>query len=105
MVSPIEPRPSASPLTSHSSPSRAPRPAPRLTALRNAARRLFQDFSHSHHPSRGTPSHRAIADQFALPADLLIRSHESFAKHRPNPNSMLSRLLEDAEVLYDRRAA
>ena len=52
----------------------------------------------------GNPIYRAIADHFNLPADLLVRFHESFVKHRPNPNSMLSRMLEDSEVLYDRRA-
>ncbi len=56
-------------------------------------------------PRRSNPIHRAIADHFELPADFLIRSHESFAKHRPNPNSMLRRMLEDSEVLYKRRAA
>ena len=40
-----------------------------------------------------------------LPVDLLIRSYETFATYRPNPNSMLSRMLDDSEVLYDRRAA
>ena len=56
-------------------------------------------------PRRGNPIHAAIADHFVLPVDLLIRSYEAFAKYRPNPNSMLSRMLEDSEVLYDRRAA
>jgi len=32
--------------------------------------------------------------------DLLIRSYETFAKYLPN--SMLNRMLEDSEVLYDR---
>ena len=56
-------------------------------------------------PRRGNPIHAAIADHFVLPVDLLIRSYEAFATYRPNPNSMLSRMLEDSEVLYDRRAA
>lgn len=56
-------------------------------------------------PHRGNPIRRAIAEQFVLPVDLLIRSYETFAKYRPNPKSMLSRMLEDSEVLYDRRAA
>ena len=56
-------------------------------------------------PRRGNPIRRAIAERFVLPVDLLIRSYETFATYRPNPNSMLSRMLEDAEVLYDRRAA
>ena len=56
-------------------------------------------------PRRGNPIRRAIAEQFVLPVDLLIRSYETFAAYRPNPNSMLSRTLEDSQVLYDRRAA
>ena len=56
-------------------------------------------------PHSGNPIHAAISERFVLPVDLLIRSYEAFAKYRPNPNSMLSRMLEDSEVLYDRRAA
>ena len=56
-------------------------------------------------PRQGNPIHAAIAERFVLPVDLLIRSYEAFATYRPNPNSMLSRMLEDSEVLYDRRAA
>ena len=56
-------------------------------------------------PRRGNPIHAAIADHFVFPVDLLIRSCEVFAKYRPTPNSMLSRMLEDSEVLYDRHAA
>ena len=52
-------------------------------------------------PRPANPIHATIADRFHLPADLLIRSHQTFAKHRPNPNSML----EDSKVLYDRHAA
>ena len=56
-------------------------------------------------PRCGNRIRRAIAERFVLPVDLLIRSHEAFATYRPNPNSILSRMLEDAEVLYGRRAA
>ena len=56
-------------------------------------------------PLRGNPIRRAIADHFVLPVDLLIRSYESFARYRQDSNSMLSRMLEDSEVLYDRPAA
>ena len=56
-------------------------------------------------PRQGNPIHAAISERFMLPVDLLIRSYETFATYRPNPNSMLSRMLEDSEVLYDRRAA
>ncbi len=54
-------------------------------------------------PRRGNPIHAAISEQFLLPVDLLIRSYETFTTYRPNPNSMLSRMLQDSEVLYDRR--
>ena len=47
----------------------------------------------------------AIADHFVLPVDVLIRSADVIAKYRQDPNSMISRMLEDSEVLYDRRAA
>ncbi len=56
-------------------------------------------------PHRGNPIRRAIAERFVLPVDLLIRSYETFAAYRPNPNSTLSRMLEDSVVLYDRQAA
>jgi predicted nucleotidyltransferase len=43
----------------------------------------------------------AIAQNFVLPVDILIRSADVLATYRQDPNSML----EDSEVLYDRRAA
>ena len=69
--------------------------------------RAAWDLDHREHvqivqpPRPANPIHATIADRFHLPADLLIRSHQTFAKHRPNPNSML----EDSKVLYDRHAA
>ena len=56
-------------------------------------------------PRRGNPIHRAIADHFELPVDLLTRSHDTFFKHRQIPNSILSRMLEYSEILCDRRSA
>ncbi len=47
----------------------------------------------------------AIAENFVLPVDILIRSADVLARYRQNPNSMLSRMLEDSEVLYERQAA
>lgn len=47
----------------------------------------------------------AIAQNFVLPVDILIRSADLLARYRQDPNSMLSRMLEDSEVLYDRQAA
>ena len=55
-------------------------------------------------PSRGNPIHAAIADNFVLPVDVLIRSADVVAKYRRDPNSMISRMLEDSEVLYHRHA-
>ena len=56
-------------------------------------------------PRRGNPIHAAIADHFLLPVDVLIRPADVVAKYRQDPNSMISRMLEDSEVLYDRHAA
>lgn len=56
-------------------------------------------------PRHGNPIHAAIADHFLLPVDVLIRSADVVAKYRRDPNSMISRMLEDSEVLYDRHAA
>ena len=39
------------------------------------------------------------------PVDVLIRSADVVATYRQEPNSMLSRMLEDSEILYDRPAA
>ena len=47
----------------------------------------------------------AIAENFVLPVDVLIRSADVLARYLQDPNSMLSRMLEDSEVLYDRPAA
>ena len=47
----------------------------------------------------------AIAEHFVLPVDVLIRSADVIAKYRQDPNSMISRMLEHSEILYDRHAA
>ena len=47
----------------------------------------------------------AIAENFVLPVDVLIRSDDVIARYRKDANSMISRMLEDSEVLYDRLAA
>ena len=46
----------------------------------------------------------AIAERFVLPVDILIRSADVIATYRQDPNSMISRMLQDSEVLYARRA-
>ena len=58
-----------------------------------------------HSQPRLSQSTLAIAESFVLPVDVLIRSADVIAKYRQDPNSMISRMLEDSEVLYDRRAA
>ena len=35
-----------------------------------------------------------------MPADLQTRSHDTFATHRLNPNSMHSRMLESSKTPY-----
>ena len=52
---------------------------------------------------RDNPIRRAIAKRFVLLVDLLICSYTAFAAYCLN--SMLSRVLEDSEVLCDRQAA
>ena len=47
----------------------------------------------------------AITENFVLPVEILIRSADVLDRYRRDPNSMLSRMLEDSEILYDRLAA
>ena len=56
-------------------------------------------------PQRGNPIRRAIAEQFVLPVDVMIRSPEVLAVQRNDPYSMIHQVLEEGEVLYERRAA
>ena len=56
-------------------------------------------------PQRGNPIRRAIAEQFVLPVDVMIRSQEVLAAQRNDPYSMIHQVLEEGEVLYERRAA
>lgn len=56
-------------------------------------------------PQRGNPIRRAIAEQFVLPVDVMIRSQEVLAVQRNDPYSMIHQVLEEGEVLYERRAA
>ena len=56
-------------------------------------------------PHRGNLIRLAIAERFVLPVDVLIYSADVVAKYLQDPHSMISRMLEDSEVLYDRRAA
>lgn len=47
----------------------------------------------------------AIAENVVLPVNILIGSADVLARYRQDPNAMLSRMLEDWEVPYNRRAA
>ena len=53
----------------------------------------------------GNPVRRAIAERFVLPVDVIIRSPEVFAEQRNNPYSMIHKVLEEGEVVYERRVA
>ena len=60
----------------------------------------------------GLPSHTADAaatleplGASVLPVDVMIRSPEVIARQRNDPHSMIHRVLEEGEVLYERRAA
>ena len=55
-------------------------------------------------PPRGNPIRRAIAERFVLPVDVMIRSQEVIAGQRSDPYSMIHKVLEEGEVLYERRA-
>ena len=56
-------------------------------------------------PQRGNPIRRAIAERFVLPVDVMIRSPEVLAGQRNDPHSMIHKVLEEGEVLYERCAA
>lgn len=53
----------------------------------------------------GNPIRRAIAERFVLPVDVIIRSPEVLAAQRNNPYSMIHKVLEEGEVVYERRVA
>ena len=53
----------------------------------------------------GNPIRRAIAEHFVLPVDVIIRSPQVFAEQRNNPYSMIHKVLEEGEVVYERRVA
>ena len=46
----------------------------------------------------------AIAERLVLLVDVLIRSADVIARYRQDPNSTISRTLEESEVLFERRA-
>ena len=54
----------------------------------------------SNHPAATTPSTTPSPTTSTSPP-----TSSSFPRHRPNPDSILSRMPEDTEVLYNRRAA
>ena len=54
---------------------------------------------------RGNPIRRAIAEHFVLPVDVIIRSPEVLAAQRNDPYSFIHKVLQEGEVLYERRAA
>ena len=53
----------------------------------------------------GNPIRRAIAERFVLPVDVIIRSPDVLAEQRNNPYSLIHKVLEEGEVVYERRVA
>ena len=56
-------------------------------------------------PKRGNPIRRAIGEQFILPVDVLVTTHDRLAKQRNNPYSFVNTALELHEILYERAAS
>ena len=56
-------------------------------------------------PKRGNPIRRAIGEQFMLPVDILVTTHDRLAKQRNNPYSFVNTALELHEILYERTAS
>ena len=56
-------------------------------------------------PKRGNPIRRAIGEQFMLPVDILVTTHDRLAKQRDNPYSFVNTALELHEILYERAAS
>ena len=56
-------------------------------------------------PKRGNPIRRAIGEQFMLPVDILVTTHDRLAKQRNNPYSFVNTALELHEILYERAAS
>ena len=54
---------------------------------------------------RGNPVRRAIAKQFVLPVDIVIRTAETVQRFRDDPYSVVYHALKDGVVLYDKHAA
>ena len=53
----------------------------------------------------GNPIRRAIAEHFVLPIDVIIRPPDVLAEQRNNPYSLIHKVLEEGEVVYERRIA
>ena len=56
-------------------------------------------------PKRGNPIRRAIGEQFILPVDVLVTTHDRLAEQRNNPYSFVNTALESQEILYERAAS
>ncbi len=61
-----------------------------------------------HNDDRGRDGYAiriAVAAIFVLPVDMLTRSADVLSRYRQDPISMLSRMLDDSEIFYHRRAS
>ena len=56
-------------------------------------------------PKRDNPIRRAIDEQFILPVDVLVSTHDRLAKQRNNPYSFVNTALESRVILYERAAS
>ncbi len=56
-------------------------------------------------PKRGNPIRRAIGEQFILPVDVLVTTHDHLAEQRNNTYSSVNTALESQEILYERAAS
>jgi len=56
-------------------------------------------------PKRDNPIRRAIGEQFILPVDVLVTTHDRLAEQRNNPYSFVNTALESQEILYVRAAS
>ena len=53
---------------------------------------------------RGNPVHRALAERFGVPTDVVIRTSAAVRKYRDNPYSLIHRAFAEGRVLYDKHA-
>ncbi len=53
---------------------------------------------------RGNPIHRALAERFGVPTDVVIRTRAAVEKYRGNPYTVIHQAFTEGTVLYDKHA-